>query len=142
MNDESPTDGCMTRKRFILLTATSLATAGCGSVNTGGANAGPANPRVVDAGPASAYTGEGIHENFREHGFFLTRRQGKLIAISSFCTHRHCKLDTESDRSFSCPCHGSTFDPAGKVTEGPATRDLPVFPLTIDSRGHAMVTVS
>ena len=50
------------------------------------------------------------------------------------------KLKAERDYSFYCRCHGSTFDPGGKVTEGPATRNLPVLPTT-NSQGHLIVKV-
>ncbi len=96
---------------------------------------------MVDAGLASAYAKDGVYSEFRSVGFFVIRRGSQLTALSSYCTHRHCKLDAEQDRTFYCPCHGSTFDPAGKVTEGPATRDLPVLATSTDARGHLMVTV-
>ncbi len=128
----------MNRKQFLVLAAGSFAAASCESVKP----AALKTPRVVDAGPVGAYSAEGSYGGFRGEGFFLARRRGKLIALSSFCTHRHCKLDAESDRSFSCPCHGSTFDSGGKVTAGPATRDLPELPLSIDARGHVLVTVA
>ena len=78
----------------------------------------------------------------RDQGFFLTHLGGKLVAISSYCTHRHCALDVQADHSFHCPCHGSDFDATGKVVHGPATTNLPVFPTTVDARGHVIVTVA
>jgi cytochrome b6-f complex iron-sulfur subunit len=95
----------------------------------------------VDAGLASAYANDGVYSQFRSLGFFIIRRGSQLTALASNCTHRKCKLDAEPDRTFYCPCHGSTFDPAGKVTEGPAKRDLPVFATTTDPRGHLLVSV-
>jgi Rieske Fe-S protein len=129
----------ISRKQFLVLTAASIAAASCESLNSAGngATAG----RTVDAGPSGRYSADGVDASFREQGFFLVRRAGKLTAISSYCTHRHCKLEAEPDRSFYCPCHGSTFDPGGKVTTGPATRNLPECPLTIDAGGHVLVTV-
>ncbi len=133
----------MTRQQFLLLTAASLCAAGCEALNPGTAAAGAGGPpRVVDAGPAAQYAGEGVYAGFVSQGFFVVRREGKLLALSSYCTHRHCKLEAEADRTFYCPCHGSTFDPAGKVTEGPATRDLPVLALAINAAGHVLVTVA
>jgi len=135
--DPSPECCHLDRRGFLLLAATAAVAAGCESVNTGGGA-----PRVIDAGPASAYAKEGVYSQHKENGFFLIRHGSQLIAVSSYCTHRHCKLDAEQDRTFYCPCHGSTFDPSGKVTEGPAKRDLPIFATATDSRGHVMVTVT
>src|SRR5260370_30417085 len=90
--------------------------------------------RVVDAGPASGYSSDGIYASFREQGFFVIRKGKELLALSALCTHRKCKLSSEPDRTFYCKCHGSAFDSNGKVTEGPATRDLPTFPTSTDQR--------
>ena len=49
--------------------------------------------------------------------FFIVRKGASLFALSAICTHRHCKLEAEADKTFYCPCHGSTFDPEGKVTD-------------------------
>src|SRR5215471_12520515 len=96
---------------------------------------------TVDAGPASEYATEGVYGNFRDQGFFLVRKGARLEALSAFCTHRKCKLTAEPNRSFYCNCHGSTFEPDGKVTAGPAKRDLPILPTAVDGRGHLLVTV-
>jgi Rieske Fe-S protein len=129
----------MTRQQFLLLT-TSLAT-GCQTAQPDHAASGGAAGRVVDAGPAEQYAADGVYENFRSQGFFLVRKGGKLFAVSSWCTHRKCKLEAEPDRTFYCPCHGSTFDPSGHVTEGPAVRDLPVYAIRTEG-GRLMVTVA
>ncbi len=141
MNHDDAADGGLSRKQFLLLTAAALTATSCESVSPGGGATPSGTGRIIDAGPGSSYTADGLYANFLSQGFFLARRDGKLVALSSYCTHRHCKLTPEPDRSFYCDCHGSTFDPGGKVTKGPATRDLPQLPLSIDSRGHVLVTV-
>ena len=127
----------MNRKQFLLLTA--AAATGCQAVPQGAAPSG-GQGRTIDAGPAQNYAADGVYETFRNQGFFLVRKGGSLSAVSSWCTHRKCKLEAEPDRTFYCPCHGSTFDPAGHVTEGPATRDLPVFAIRTEA-GRLFVTV-
>jgi Rieske Fe-S protein len=97
--------------------------------------------RVVDAGPTSDYSSDGVYARFRDQGFFVIRRGKELIALSALCTHRNCKLSSEPDRSFYCKCHGSAFDPNGKVTEGPARRDLPILPSVTNEKGHLLVRV-
>jgi Rieske Fe-S protein len=97
--------------------------------------------RVVDAGPTSDYSSDGVYARFRDQGFFVIRRGKELIALSALCTHRNCKLSSEPDRSFYCKCHGSAFDPNGKVTEGPARRDLPILTTVTNEKGHLLVRV-
>jgi Rieske Fe-S protein len=126
------------RKQFLFLTAAICA--GCKSLD-GGGSAPAGQTRVVDAGSAEAYAADGIHAGFQSQGFFVVRKGASLFAISSYCTHRKCKLTPETDHSFYCDCHGSTFDPDGKVTHGPAFQNLPVFPSTRNAAGHLMVTV-
>ncbi len=131
----------MKRKEFLCLTC--LAAAGCQSADNQGASTGArVSGGTVDAGPASAYAADGVYESFRVRGFFLVRQGGRLFAVSSNCTHRDCRLEAERNHSFHCPCHGSNFDPSGHVTEGPAKRDLPVFPVITDARGHVMVKMT
>ncbi len=126
----------LNRRQFLLL-ATGLAT-GCQTENDDRPPVA-AKFRAVNAGPAADYTRDGVYTRFRNLGFFVVRRGDQLFALSSICTHRKCKLDAEPDRSFSCPCHGSTFDPRGKVTAGPARRDLPTLPTTTDEQGQLIV---
>ena len=126
------------RRQFLLLTA-GLA-AGCKSANDGGGPAAGAE-RTVNAGPAGNYAADGVYTNYRDEGFFVIRRGDKLFALSAICTHRKCKLTAEPDRSFYCKCHGSTFDAAGHVTEGPARRDLPVYSITTGEQGQLLVTM-
>jgi quinol---cytochrome c reductase iron-sulfur subunit len=70
-----------------------------------------------------------------------------ILAYSKICTHAGCALGlyrkpmfppVEPDPALVCPCHYSTFDPAtgGTVVFGPAGRDLPQLPLTIDKNGE------
>jgi glycine/D-amino acid oxidase-like deaminating enzyme/nitrite reductase/ring-hydroxylating ferredoxin subunit len=50
---------------------------------------------------------------------------GKLHRHSALCTHLQCIVQWNSvEQSWDCPCHGSRFDPRGKVILGPAIDDL------------------
>jgi cytochrome b6-f complex iron-sulfur subunit len=124
----------LNRRQFVLLSV-GLA-AGCQStVEENHAE------RVVNAGPAANYAADGVYGRYRDLGFFVVRDGDKLFALSAICTHRRCKLKAEPDRSFYCPCHGSTFNEQGRVMEGPAKRDLPVFATSVDGQGNLIVTV-
>ncbi len=130
----------MDRRQFLVVTAVAVIT-GCQTICGGGASALPHGERVVNAGAVSNYAVDGLYGGFSDQGFFVVRKGEKLFALSSICTHRRCKLMAESPRSIYCPCHGSTFDAGGKVTEGPATRDLPVLPSFVNESGQLLVTV-
>lgn len=50
---------------------------------------------------------------------------GALHECSAFCTHLGGVVAWNSaERSWDCPCHGSRFDPFGRVINGPAISDL------------------
>ena len=126
----------LTRREFLLLSAGMVA--GCKAVD-GSATA--SQEHMVNAGPVADYAADGVYGNFRDQGFFIIRRGNQLFALSAICTHRKCKLSAEPDRSFYCPCHGSTFDPTGHVTDGPARRDLPTLPTDTNLQGQLIVNV-
>jgi Rieske Fe-S protein len=51
---------------------------------------------------------------------------GRLHERSASCTHLFCIVHwNHGERSWDCPCHGSRFDPYGRVINGPAIADLP-----------------
>jgi Rieske Fe-S protein len=127
----------ISRRQFLLLTAGIAA--GCKTAGNSGFSA--SEERTINAGFVGNFAADGVYNNFRDEGFFIIRRGEKLFALSAICTHRKCKLTAELDRSFYCKCHGSTFDPAGHVTEGPAKRDLPVLPAFTNDRGDLLIKV-
>jgi len=50
---------------------------------------------------------------------------GEKHECSATCPHLGCIVSwNRAERSWDCPCHGSRFDPYGKVMTGPALRDL------------------
>jgi Rieske Fe-S protein len=128
----------LNRRQFLLLSA-GLA-AGCSSTKPGVVSP-TREARVINAGPAGGYAADGVYGHFQALDFFIIRRGSNLFALSSICTHRRCLVGVEPDHSFLCPCHGSTFDPNGHVTEGPARRDLPTLTTFINEKGELLVKV-
>ena len=56
---------------------------------------------------------------------FVRRVDGRIQAISGVCTHQGCKLWFDApDDMLRCPCHTTSFSPAGQVL----THQLPIAP--------------
>jgi Rieske Fe-S protein len=50
---------------------------------------------------------------------------GVVHECSAVCPHLKCIVAwNAAEQSWDCPCHGSRFDPAGRVLSGPARDDL------------------
>lgn len=117
---------------------TAATTANPGELASPAPDAAP-SVSAFDAGPASEYANDGVYDAFRADGFFIVRRGPQLAALSSVCTHKGCKVRAQPDRSYVCKCHGSRFDPDGKVINPPARRDLPRLDVSVNDAGRVLV---
>lgn len=72
--------------------------------------------------------------------FVLAQEGGAFVALSPLCTHLGCVVELQGSRIV-CPCHGSTFDRAGVVLQGPASDPLERYPLTVSSDGVITIDV-
>lgn len=71
----------------------------------------------------------------------LVRSEIGFTALSMLCTHLGCTLEAKPD-GFSCPCHGSHFDAAGKVIYGPAKKNLVSLRIEQDEQGHVILNTN
>jgi glycine/D-amino acid oxidase-like deaminating enzyme/nitrite reductase/ring-hydroxylating ferredoxin subunit len=66
----------------------------------------------------------------RERLAVYRNNNGALSALSPVCTHLGCLVHwNTSEKSWDCPCHGSRYDPHGRVLNGPAVAALVAMPL-------------
>jgi len=59
-------------------------------------------------------------------------------AISLTCTHLGCTTEPRNF-GFECPCHGSRFDPTGKILKGPAVSSLKQLRIEESEEGNLRV---
>ncbi len=56
---------------------------------------------------------------------WVVRRGASVVAWSVVCPHLGCAIGAlPAGPGFYCPCHDSSFDPAGRRVSGPSPRDL------------------
>jgi cytochrome b6-f complex iron-sulfur subunit len=56
----------------------------------------------------------------------IIRDENGFSAMSLTCTHLGCTVEPRTF-GYECPCHGSRYNPEGKVYKGPAASNLPVL---------------
>ena len=98
----------------------------------------PRKPRRVEVHKSLKVTGFII-----EHEFIIFAGPQGPWAVSRTCTHLGCRLNyREQEKMLLCPCHQSRFTVQGKRISGPATRNLPTFPVAAlhgeDDKGYVV----
>jgi len=59
--------------------------------------------------------------------------EGEFKAFSSTCTHQGCQVESVSDGTIHCPCHGSSFSiEDGSVQGGPASSALEEVSISVE----------
>ena len=95
--------------------------------------------KTYDVGTASTFP-VGSRTFFPDIPALVIHDQTGFSALSLVCTHLGCTVEQAPD-GFSCPCHGSQYDPAGNVTRGPALKPLEHLSIETISNGHLILHV-
>jgi cytochrome b6-f complex iron-sulfur subunit len=132
----------LNRRDFLKLAAAGLLTVS-GALGLGGLlryishDANPAQPTEIDLGLAENYL-PGSRTPVADGSALLIHDASGFHALSLTCSHLGCTVEPQST-GFACPCHGSTFDPQGYPTRGPAQKPLRVLRIEINSAGHIIL---
>lgn len=78
----------------------------------------------------------GAATNIRHRRLWVFSDEKGIAAVSTVCPHLGCVVAREKDGSFTCPCHGSTFDSTGKATGGPSPRGLVWIEISLGPDGR------
>ncbi len=66
-----------------------------------------------------------------DDNMLIRTSQTQFVAVSLICKHKGCTVELTGNK-FVCPCHGSEYDINGKVTEGPAKKNLDTYDVVYD----------
>ena len=108
-------------------------------ITTTSTNTGTAGPTGSIANVNTLTVGKPVYFEFPAGypNVLKLQKDGSMVAVSLLCTHVCCQLQYDPGLDeFGCPCHGSIFDSAGGVTQGPAFVSLPKVSLRTDSGGN------
>lgn len=128
----------LSRRQVLLMSA--LAVAAFTPIGKALGAAGPA-ASAVDAGSLADYAKDGVFDQLVSQRFFVIRKDGRIVAQSSICTHKRGRLTPTAD-GFFCKQHNSAFAMDGKVTRPPAKADLVRFAVRTDDKNHLIVDTS
>ena len=125
------------RRQFVL--AGGAAVCACLAGCAGGGAAAPWTGPMTFELPQPQQIANGIDTRWvQSGGFFLLRDGGRIVAVTSTCSHKACPLAPKGTE-YACPCHGSRFTPVGKVLVGPATASLQHFGISLTPKGTLFV---
>ena len=124
----------ISRRKFLVV-------ASCACAAGGACRALAEEAKPVDIGTASDFPKDGISDRFTGQDFFVVRREGRLYATTSICSHMAEPLlvDAGDTSRIKCSGHESVFDSEGRVMVGPATKSLVRLGITLNSDGHIVV---
>jgi Rieske Fe-S protein len=98
----------------------------------------PGQSSVLKIGTPGEYPVSGEPQRVPGQNLFVLHDTEGFAAIGAVCTHLGC-IVAANPAGFGCPCHGSRFDPDGRVTQGPAPSPLAWYELSLAPDGQIVI---
>lgn len=91
-------------------------------------------PQIFKTKAVGEFGENTVDETWKEsNSVWMVRQGGRLIAVSTVCTHLGCTPNwLNGESKFKCACHGSGYYMNGVNFEGPAPRPLERFRVYVD----------
>jgi len=112
---------------------------GSGSSAGGGTSSTPTSPESSSGGGGDTLASTSDIEVgggtiFADEQVVVTQpSEGEFKAFNSTCTHQGCQVESVSDGTIHCPCHGSSFSiEDGSVQGGPASSPLEEVSISVE----------
>jgi Rieske Fe-S protein len=108
------------------------------SARAAGGSVAAVSPPAPNAVAATSQIPDGGGKIIDGERIVITQPQSRSFkAFSAICTHEGCFVNSVSNGTINCPCHGSEFSiQDGSVVRGPATR--PLAPIAIRVEGTSI----
>lgn len=102
--------------------------------SSGKAAMGESSEKIIQVGRVEDFAPSSVTAIPKGQFYLVCLENGEFMALSRLCTHLGCATtwDNELGR-FVCPCHGSSFDMAGRVLTPPAVKDMRSHPLRVEN---------
>ena len=99
--------------------------------------------KVFNAGALENFAPGSVTLDAENRTYIIRKKEGGIYAISALCTHLGCLTRwNENHGVISCPCHGTKFSKAGMVIEGPTSKTLPRFSVSLNGNNEIIVDKS
>ena len=96
--------------------------------------------QVFNAGALENFSPGTVAFNAKNRTFIVREKEGGIYAISAVCTHLGCLTRwNENTGEIACPCHGTKFSKDGSVIEGPTSKTLPRFYVSLNEKNEIIV---
>ncbi|MGE5680190.1 MAG: ubiquinol-cytochrome c reductase iron-sulfur subunit [Bacillota bacterium] len=131
----------MDRKSFLLTSGKAAAFAAlstcflqCSKDNSNSINAPQNVDFTIDLSTPEGQVLNNVSGALYKNGIVIARiSQTQFTALSQACTHQGTTVNYEAGNNrFHCPNHGSNFDVNGNVINGPASRNLTKYNVTLN----------
>jgi len=145
--ENEKTSGCTSRRDFLKksFTGVILGTVAASCINVDKLLAAAETYEISSGGAPKTFSLSDYPDLGSKGGYamvtgkviVINRGGGSYSALDMTCTHKKAQVEFDGTK-FICPEHGSEYSSTGKVTEGPATKNLKSYKVTYNKDDNSI----